>query len=68
MIEHFNATHFPYKVEMVDNQLVLFELLLDDIEEDTNLTDVPKRKILTVDGNSFEDMWKTFTDIRFDYK
>jgi len=68
MLEHFNATHFPYRVEMVENQLVLFELLLNDITEDLDLKDVPKRKLITIGGNNFEEMWKTFTNIKFDYK
>ena len=68
MLDHFNATHFPYKVELVDNQLVLFELLLDNLEDDVNLEDVSKRRLFTVGGNTFEEMWNTFTSIKFDYK
>lgn len=45
-IEHFNATHFPYKLELIDNRLVLFELMLDNLEGDVNLEDAPKEKYL----------------------
>lgn len=68
MLDHFNATHFPYKVELVGNQLVLFELLLDKLVDDVNLEDVSKRRLFTVGGNTFEEMWRTFTNIKFDYK
>lgn len=67
MIEHFNATHFPYKLELIDNRLVLFELMLDNLEGDINLKDVPRRKIFTIEGNTIEDMWKTFINIDYDY-
>lgn len=67
MIEHFNATHFPYKVELIDGQIILYELLLDNLEEDIDLVDVPKRKLITVCGSTPEKAWETFTNIKFNY-
>ena len=67
MIEHFNATHFHYKLELIDNRLVLFELMLDNLKGDVDLKDAPRRKIFTIEGNTIEDMWKTFTNIDYDY-
>ena len=72
MIDNFNAQHFPYCLEFVDDKLILSKYLLDSVivedSEDIVLEDCLKKYILSISGETKEDMIDTFSKIKYNYK
>lgn len=67
MIDNFNRMNFPYKIKYrpIYKELILTKYVLDDLEGDVDLEDTLEETVITITGDSFEEMWDVLYHLRF---